>query len=526
MDEILTVEVDVVLDVLAGFAGDPAVTARLAAMAGDARLPQRLRIKALLLAGRGDDPEKAVAALEALSGAARNYELLVTARAVTELSPGGPSGRRLFERACREDGFYPGVRAAAAADMAGIGDGVLAGSTGRAVALGAQANLDDLRQAVQTWIESLPTDTERAAAAGELSRTGYTARQCACVAEALARLGRARDAEVFAMRALGAPAEARGQLHPMLAAWMRPGDERLPRVLRLLREGGDAGTWAFAARGLAEAGCSAEAAELARHALGDPLADGWAVGMATRSWLAACGPSALDEVSAALRDRDPARTRWFWSVVDALAESGSPQSAVEFAASSLPGALQDPEEAAATVGSWLAAGGPGQVGAILRALGDPGVLSAQMRARIAQMLALHGCLAEAEVMTGELVEHDDLLTYEIVPLAKASALFSGEPGAERMVRAVARPHNSSADRIAVAEHLAAVGHLGSAQRIWCQVLLRRIAPLPWITFAAQRLVLTGGAEQALALLAGQGDPVVAARTDLIHAVIKVAEGGA
>lgn len=362
---------------------------------------------------------------------------------------------------------------------------------------------------------------ERASAAGRLlDRPGLSARQQAVIVEALVKTELPAEADRLAMSAIRHATDAGYQAQTMMAAWMRPGHHHLAEVVELIRRIADPRGRVYAVRGLADTGCAAEAATLAREiVLGSGL-DGYAIGLAVTSWLKALGDAAIEDVLQAINDQQSVGRRWSADVAAALNEAGFPQAAADVARGYIARVTGDPWDLRDCVSAWLAASGPEAADEILAELDRCGTLPPQTRATIGQAFATHGCLEQAERMTAGIIELPDLAASELAPAAKAAVLTRGHLGAEQAGRAVVDRDLSSKDRVVVAEHLAAAGHLDVAQRLWCSVLTRPSAPLSWLALAVDRLVSTGGTDRALAAIEQHDDPIVADRADLVRAAAR------
>ncbi|MBW6435419.1 hypothetical protein KZ829_16905 [Actinoplanes hulinensis] len=512
------VEVDAIVEVLAGFVDDPAVIERLTGLAAEPRLPEPLRIAALRALGRVSDPGQALERLEALAPALRGMDLLEAARAAIALEPSGRLSRILLERLCGEPGVQPIDRVQAAAELFELGGAGTAVRVAREAVLGGRLDAESLRSALQTWLTGLPEGDERTAAIAGLLTTPLSARQRAVVAECLARIGRLDEAGDLAVTVLTELSELGNQVQPLLASCLRPGDRRLPEAVALIRRYGDPGSRAHAIRGLADAGCEAETIDLAREAIADLGADAYAVGLAAGAWLAAKGGTGLDEVLAAIRGRGTGRTRWIGNLVEVLADAGFPEAAIGIARDSLPTLMQNNWEAAECFETWLAAGGPEEAGRITAALDRLSGMPVQARAQVAYAFAVRGHLDEADRMTSGLIDLPVLHYTEVLAIARTIVLVHGEPGADLVVKALTDRDGGTGERMGVADHLAAAGHVNAAQRIWSLVLTRRHAPLHWLLLAAGRLSETGGAALAVATLAAHNDPVVQDRRSLIEVI--------
>ncbi|MBO3739015.1 hypothetical protein [Actinoplanes flavus] len=514
------VEVDAIVEVLAGFVDDPEVIERLTGLAAEPALPEPLRIAALRALGRVSDPGRALDRLEEMAPALRGADLLEAARAASALEPSGRLSRILLERLCQDPGVQPIDRVQAAAELMELGGAETAVRVARESALGGRLDAERLRSALQTWLPTLPEGAERTAAIRELLATPLSARQRATVAEGLARIGRLDEAGDLAVAVLTEASDLGHEAQPLLASCLRPGDRRLPEAVVSIRRHGDPRTRAHAVRGLADAGCEAETVELARDVMADLGADAYTVGLAAGAWLAVKGGVALDEVLAAIRGRRPGRTRWIGNLIEALADAGFPEAAIGIARDSLPLLMQNNWEAADCIEAWLAAGGPEEAGRITATLdGLPGI-SIQARAQMAFAFAVKGRFDEADRMTRGLIDLPVLHYSEVMAIGRTVVLIHGEPGADLVATVLADREAGTGERMGVADHLAAAGHLTAAQRIWCLVLTRRHAPLHWLLVAAGRLSETGAAALAAATLAAHDDPVVQDRRSLIEAVCR------
>ncbi|WP_436530358.1 NACHT domain-containing protein [Actinoplanes sp. HUAS TT8] len=516
-DDLVETEPDLVMEVLGGFTDDPEVAERLTALAEDPRTYPSLRVSSARVLGRVSGPEAALARLESLAAELRGYWLLLAARAAHEVAPAAPLARRLFEQICRgKDGFFQAVRADAAAELALLGETTLAGATAREVVLGGRLADEGLRTAVQTWFESLPEEAARGSALMELRDIALTPGQRAGVAEGLVNVGLREEATPFVMAALSRLSDVGLPAHSMVAAWARPGDERLPEAMELIRRCPRSRARSFAALGMADAGCRDGAVELATAILADARSDGYTLGSAVVAWLTAA-PEHLPQVLDAVRRWDPRRAVWFWAVVSALAETGFADEAADVARTSFEAAVPDvwPHAAGQMVSAWLNAGGRRAAPAIMAQIDEIGGFAVQSRAKMAAAFAENGCLSEAASLLGDVVGWPGLSVWELIPAVKVVVLTRGESGADEVVRTVTEGERDTIVRLVAAEHLAAAGYLDRAHRVWLFALTWQPAPYSCQVTAAERLVSTGGAETAIEVLAGHPDPVVAGRRRLL-----------
>jgi hypothetical protein len=452
-----------------------------------------------------------------------SFDLMAAARAALDLAPAAPLGTELFRRCATEAG--PDIaRAAAAAELAALGDNGCAGSVARDILVRGRAGAEQLRTAAETWLGCLPADQEARPRAADalVDRLPLSPTQRVALAEALVKLGHPKSGQAIARVALQHPEQVGWGIRSVVAACVTPDSADVHVVIGAIRDCGDVHVQAQAARGLADSGCVDDAISLAREVVADPAITGFDLGQAIRGWLAAGGEAALPHVHQALHSRRLPTAFWLGPVTGALAEAGHPDAAIALARENLAALVSDPWEIGTAVDAWLTAGTPAQGKEILAILRRTGPLPHRAAARLAEVFALHGCFEEA-VETAEIVLATSVNFYEQVLALKGLALARGQAGAERAIATVETMQWGSLSRIALAEHVASAGHLAAARELWCSVLTRQIAPLDWVAYAASRLVTTGGTEVAFSALATDGSRTAKLRHALVQNLAGAAE---
>jgi hypothetical protein len=521
--ELIQVEVDTIIDVVAGFVDNQHVIDRLTAIAEDGCLRVGLRIAALRGLGRIDDPDRAGRRLATLADRLSSFDLLAAGRAAIAVQPAAPLGLDLLRRCATEVG-YDFARTPAAAELVVVGDTDCAESVARDILVRGCADFEHLCSAAESWLSCLPADGgARPQAAFTLVETvPLSPAQRGALAETLVKLGHPEPGRVIARVPLQHPELLGWGIRSVVAACMTPDSADLDQVFGALRDCSDLQIQAQAVRGFADAGCVEHAIRLARCVVADSSISGFDLGQAILGWLAAGGEPALRHVHDALLARKVSTVFWLGHIVGALAEAGHRDAAVAYARDHLAASVNDAWEAGPAVDAWLAATGPAQGSMILSVLRRDGPLPARTAARVAEVFARHGCFAEAVELADAVLAtsrnyHDQLLAMIALVLAR------GHVGTERAITAVEAGQWSSILRIALAEHIASTGHLAVAQKLWCTVLTRPIAPLDWVAHAASRLVMTGGSGIAASALTIDGSPTAELRRAVMQSLADAAE---
>jgi NACHT domain len=251
---------------------------------------------------------------------------------------------------------------------------------------------------------------------------------------------------------------------------------------------------------LASSGHAAAAISMARGVLADSAADESDLANAIEVWVSAAGDAATGEIVAAL-EQHSANGSWpRVRLAEELAKTGNTEMAISMAREVLTDSRADAIDVGVALETWLSAGGPTVLTAILETIERRLIVGPQLWAELASTLAELGHY-QAAANQARRVLNDLKATAPNIAQAIQALIESQGIGAAIEIRAALDFHRVSLNhRVVAADSLAASGALSAAAEIWTELILASGYPITDRLLAVSRLVNTGLRQQAIEAL--------------------------
>jgi NACHT domain len=519
------VQLNEIMEPLGELIDNSLVADRLTKLVEAEYLPVTLRIAAATTLGRVAGAETALPYLEAISAQAVDNDVVEVARGMLGLTPGSAVAETLLRRHVADPEAELGSRCQALAELASLGDPGEAARTALDLMASHQLSAAEHNMAFIAVLHAGDEYRQKALSAVSTADS-LTPEHWIAMAEAFTQSEMVAPAIDLARRTLNDARCSNESGRAVRVLVMHDPDLDIDQLLAALRASSSPWYRAWAAQTLAATGHDAAAVDLARSVIHDPIADHADIGIAVEAWLSSAGADALPGVLEAIQHHtrlllDPGRT------LVALVEAGFREAAIDLCRAHVSGfKLFDyyVHSVRSVVAAWLTAAGveaAPEIGAAVRARVPA---TADYWASAAEGFAEHGC-AEQTVEFARLALTTHQLYYSNPKIGAVQAwILAAGPQAADEVLATAGPGMAATERLALADHLAALGALKTAQAIWREALTTPRSPMDQVIIAATRIVQTGGAAEASTTRStlpgpdGTGDQIIQALAAIIAAL--------